>query len=138
MARPPPARIEPTVFHSVYVTMIAAGDVSNFDASMRAEVAAVFAQAANVSDSDVVVTVAAGSVIVSTKIRTASASAASALTSYLSTALATPTAATAFFAEVSGGVTVESTPTVEASSEMLRQPPYPPGMAPRPPPPGPP
>eukprot|EP00966_Prymnesium_polylepis_P179017 4144803-Prymnesium_polylepis.1 len=67
-APPGPPGVEPTVVHSVFITMMAAGAVSDYDANKRAEIAAVFAQAANLTLSDVAVAVTAGSVIVSAKI----------------------------------------------------------------------
>ena len=110
--------------------MTAAGAVSEFTAFKRLQVALAFAQKAGVDVSAVELSISPGSVVITAKILTASATAASALSTTLGATLATPELATNFFAGVTGGVSVVSIPSVRTVSDAVVA--YPPPPAPAP------
>jgi len=115
--------------YSAYVTMTCEGSVEDFDTAKLDSMAALFAASANVSASAVTMTVGSASVFVTAKIVTADDASAQAAVATLETSLATPAAATTFFASAS--ITVVSTPSVvEAVDQMVYQPPPPPPSSP--------
>jgi len=97
--------------------MTASGSPAEYTAIKLEKIAVAFALRFNVAASDVTVTALAGSVILIAEIRTPSSFAASKLTQVLSVALATAEDATSFFEDVTDGIIVLETPSVEAISE---------------------
>ena len=112
-----------TVFEAV-VDMTAAGDVSSFDESKKADLARRFANKAGVAESDVTVEVTSASVRINIRIRTASANAASSVASTLSTELADTAKASAFTGVSVTAVTTVVTHTIHvpAPSPPLKEP----------------
>ena len=104
--------------HGVYVAMRAEGDVSDFDALTVGGIRSAFAAAASVGTSAVDVHVSPGSVVLEVRINTVSSSRAAAVSAALSTSLADPALATAFFASYAN-VTVQTTPHVEPTAESF-------------------
>jgi len=112
--------------YSTVVTMVAAGAVEDYTQDVRAGIKAALADSANTTSDNVQLTISDGSVVIQSKIILESAAAAATASSTLSTALATPTLATSFFANAATPVTVSvvSSPVVIAIEEKVVQ--YPP------------
>jgi hypothetical protein len=100
--------------HKTKVVFVAAGTVNDYGATQKANLAQKFADIAKVEVSAVEILVEAASVRITSLITTDDAAAASSLTSTISSALADPT-----LASTALGITVESTPTVEAVVEKV-------------------
>ena len=118
MNSPPPPPLMPgtayVTIHKTIVTMTAAGDVSDYDDTVKAGLATKFAELAGVDPSAVAVTVRPASVIIEVAITVADASAATALVSTISTQLSSADAASAFT-----GLTITSAPSVKAVAETV-------------------
>ena len=94
------------------IEMTAAGDVSDYDEDVKADLAGKFAVLAGVDPAKVEVIITSASVIITVKIEVASASAASALTATLATTLSDASAASIFT-----GLTVTSAPVLSVATE---------------------
>eukprot|EP00966_Prymnesium_polylepis_P042782 994200-Prymnesium_polylepis.1 len=100
--------------------MTTAGDVTDYNSALLDEMSVLLAAQASVPTTTVTMTAHAGSAVLTAKIVTASSATTLAVQNSLSGALSSPSAATAFFASVSGGgVTVIATPTVSTITESL-------------------
>ena len=104
---PPGATI---AYVKVVVVLVGAGAVEDYTPAVKTTIAGAFAASAGVEASRVTVDVTPGSVNIRCEIQTDNAADASSVESTLTTALATPAAATAFLA--SAQVTVLSTPAI--------------------------
>mmetsp|Transcript_22949 Transcript_22949/g.34287 ORF Transcript_22949/g.34287 Transcript_22949/m.34287 type:complete len:251 (-) Transcript_22949:268-1020(-) len=127
LSPPPPSPFSPPggpgastfVQHSVFLTITASGTVSDFNRTIIDQLTTRFSVRANISRTSVSIRVHPGSVIISVKIRAASLAAANVIKEDLSTALATPANASAFFSTVTGGISVEATPSITTITESL-------------------
>jgi hypothetical protein len=117
---PPPAKaVGEKGAPAVSVSMTAAGAVSDYDDGKKAELECNMAALVDVSCDKVTVSVTAGSVILDFTIIAADTAAAAAVEATLTTAISTPSAASAAL-----GVTIEAAPTI--TSVTLMPPPSPP------------
>ena len=110
----------------VTMSVVVAGDVSDFTLTMQEDIKEKVANEVGVSATDVSLLITPGSARLSFEIRTPSSSAADAAVSTLTTALATPTAASTFLSTTSAPVTVE---TIETAPVKVTESP-PPSPAP--------
>lgn len=127
-ATPPPSAPPNSVEQFIsLLTLTAAGSPSDYSSAQLDEMAALLAQRAGVPFSDVTLSLEPGSVIITVRIVTPGDQAAMAITQDLSVALATPQAATTFFAPVSGGgISVVTAPVILTLVEYVLPPPSPP------------
>ena len=112
--------------------MSGSGDVINYDSTKKMAIASAIAAAAGVSTADVLINVAAGSVVIEATIVTASASAQSAALTAIQPSVATAVAASSLLSDP--GVSVLEPPSVETRVEDIvlsrSQPPLPPASPP--------
>lgn len=134
---PPPSPLSPpgtpgarvVTVHKAVVTMVAAGAVEDYTQERRTNIKAAIAAGASVDPSAVKVTITDGSVVIQSTITVPSATEASAVTTTLSTQLATPESSTSFFANAAIPVTVQvvSAPVVvDVTENVVEYPPAPP------------